>query len=54
MDEPYAVAQPAMTDLKTAVHLVLKQAPTTGIRNADVGRALGTCAGHVEHNVHIR
>jgi len=42
-----------MADLKAAVYLVLKQAPTSGMRNADVGRALGIYAGHVEHEGHI-
>lgn len=53
MDEPYAIAQRAMADLKSAVYLLLKTGPTSGLRNADIGRALGIYAGHVEHEGHI-
>jgi hypothetical protein len=53
MNEPYAIAQRAMADLKTAVYLLLKTGPASGLRNADIGRSLGIYAGHVEHEGHI-
>jgi hypothetical protein len=53
MTEPYLVAQRAMADLKSAIYLSLKQGPSTGMRNADIGRALGIYSGHVEHEGHI-
>lgn len=53
MTEPYAIAQRAMADLKAAVYLLLKNGPAEGMRNADIGRALGIYAGHVEHEGHI-
>ena len=52
MNEPYALAQRAMADLKAAVYLLLKNC-STGLRNADIGRALGIYAGHIEHEGHI-
>lgn len=53
MEEPYAIAQRAMAELKTAVYLLLKTGPTAGLRNADIGRSLGIYAGHIEHEGHI-
>jgi hypothetical protein len=53
MEEAYALAQRAMADLKTAIYLILKNGPVQGMRNADIGRALGIYAGHVEHEGHI-
>ena len=53
MNEAYAVAQRAMADLKAAVYLLLKSGPASGLRNADIGRALGIHAGHIEHEGHI-
>lgn len=53
MDDPYTVAQRAIADLKTAVYLLLKAGPPRGMRNADIGRALGINAGHVEHEGNI-
>ena len=41
MVEPYAIAQRAMAELKAAVYLLLKTGPASGLRNADIGRALG-------------
>lgn len=42
-----------MANLKAAVYLLLSNGPTSGQRNADIGRALGIYAGHVEHEGHI-
>lgn len=53
MHESYALAQRAVADLKSAVYMLLKAGPASGLRNADIGRALGIHAGHVEHEGHI-
>lgn len=53
MNEAYAIAQRAMADLKSAIYVLLKNCPPAGLRNADIGRALGIYAGHVEHEGHI-
>ncbi|MDB5352892.1 MAG: hypothetical protein JWN86_4139 [Planctomycetota bacterium] len=42
-----------MADLKAAVYAVLEAAPSDGLTNAEIGRALGIYAGHVEHEGHI-
>jgi hypothetical protein len=42
-----------MADLKAAVYMLLASGPPEGLRNADIGRALGIYAGHVEHEGHI-
>ena len=51
--QAYQLAQSAMADLKSAVFLVLSEADSGGLRNADIGRALGIYMGHVEHKGHI-
>jgi hypothetical protein len=53
VNEPYALAQRAMADLKAAIYLLLKDGPGEGLRNIDIGRALGIYAGHVGHEGHI-
>jgi hypothetical protein len=53
MNEPYALAQRAMADLKAAVYAVLKAGPLEGMRNADIGRTLGIHVGHLGHQGHI-
>jgi hypothetical protein len=53
MHEAYALAQRAIADLKAAVYMLLENGPHEGLRNADIGRALGIYAGHVEHEGHI-
>lgn len=50
---PYHLAQRAMADLKAAVWLALREAPEDGLRNADLGRALGIYGGHEGHEGHI-
>ena len=52
-EEPYILAQRAIADLKAAVFILLKKGPKEGMRNADIGRALGIYAGHVGHEGHI-
>jgi hypothetical protein len=53
MSEPYFLAQDAMTKLRSAVYLLLKQAPGEGLKNAQIGRSLGIYSGHVGHEGHI-
>lgn len=53
MDDAYSLAQRAMADLKSAVYTLLKRSSQGGMRNADIGRALGIYAGHIEHEGHI-
>ncbi|WP_454701780.1 hypothetical protein [Agrobacterium burrii] len=52
-DEPYAVAQPAMSQLKSAIYLLLKSDKSEGMKNSEIGRSLGIYTGHVEHEGHI-
>lgn len=53
MDDPYATAQRALADLKACILSVLKSAGDAGLRNVDIGKALGIYAGHVGHEGHI-
>jgi hypothetical protein len=53
MTEPYLVAQDAMAKLRSAVFLLLKNAPDGGLRNSEIGRALGIYSGHEGHEGHI-
>ena len=52
-DQSYLLAQTAMAQLKAAVHMVLSQAPAEGLKNSDIGRALGIYPGHVKHEGHV-
>lgn len=49
----YNKAQVAIADLKSAIYLLLLDAPDDGLRNADIGRALGIYMGHADHVGHI-
>lgn len=51
--EAYLRAQRALADLKAAVHAVLAAAPSEGVTNAQLGRALGIYGGHKGHEGHI-
>jgi len=42
-----------MAQLKSAVHMLLREAGEAGLKNADIGRLLGIYMGHVEHEGHI-
>ena len=53
MSNSYQVAQHAVADLKSAVYEILSKQPDMGLRNADIGRALGIYTGHVGHEGHI-
>lgn len=50
---PYEKAQLAIVGLKTAVFELLEAGPESGLRNADIGRALGIYAGHRGHEGHV-
>ena len=49
----YSVAQKAIADLKSAIYTILASASDAGLRNADIGRALGIYTGHEGHEGHI-
>jgi hypothetical protein len=51
--EAYQHAQRALADLKHAVFLTLANAPPTGLKNSEIGRALGIYGGHVGHQGHM-
>jgi hypothetical protein len=51
--QPYLLAQTAMAQLKSAIHMVLSEAGEEGLRNVDIGRVLGIHAGHARHEGHI-
>lgn len=53
LSDAYRIAQRAMADLKTAVYLIVSYSGKQGLRNADIGRALGIYTGHVQHEGHI-
>ncbi len=52
-NQPYLMAQTAMAQLKSAIYSLLSEASGAGLRNSDIGRALGIYTGHVEHEGHI-
>lgn len=51
--DTYELAQRGLTDLKSAIHMLLRGAPPKGLTNAEIGRTLGIYAGHVGHEGHI-
>lgn len=53
MSNAYRVAQHAVADLKSAVYEILSKPSDKGLRNADIGRALGIYTGHIGHEGHI-
>ena len=53
INEAYREAQLAMATLKSLVRTILELGPETGMKNAEIGRALGIYSGHVEHEGHI-
>ncbi len=53
LSESYNLAQRAISDLKTAIHLVLLE-HKDGLSNAEIGRTLGIYHGHSgQHQGHI-
>lgn len=53
MTEAYLLAQDAMGKLRSAVYLLIRAAPSEGLKNAQIGRALGIHSGHVGHEGHM-
>jgi len=51
--DAYSEAQHGMTQIKAAIHRLLAESETSGLRNADIGRALGIYHGHEGHEGHI-
>lgn len=51
--QAYLQAQMAIAQLKSAVQLLLGDAPKDGLKNSEIGRQLGIYMGHVEHEGHI-
>lgn len=51
--EAYADAQRAIATLKAAVYKLLLDAGTVGMKNVEIGKALGIHAGHARHKGHI-
>ena len=51
--QAYADAQRAIATLKAAVYMVLLDAGTVGMKNVEIGKALGIHAGHARHEGHI-
>lgn len=51
--EAYQLAQDAMAKLRSAVYVLLVQAPKEGLKNSQIGRSLGIYSGHVGHEGHI-
>jgi hypothetical protein len=51
--EAYQHAQRALAGLKHAVFLTLANAPAGGLKNSEIGRALGIYGGHVGHQGHM-
>jgi len=51
--EAYQIAQEAIAALKSSVYLLLKNHGKTGLKNVQIGKALGIYMGHVGHEGHI-
>ena len=49
----YERAQLALVDIKVSILTLLEQSGDKGLRNVDIGRALGTYHGHEGHEGHI-
>jgi len=53
MEDAYQKAQKGMAYLKSAIYIVLSNAPEEGLRNVNIGRTLGIYSGHIGHEGHI-
>ena len=53
MEDAYQKAQKGMAYLKSAIYIVLSNAPKEGLSNANIGRTLGIYLGHKGHEGHI-
>lgn len=51
--QAYKDAQLAVSLLKAAVYRLLLDADAEGLKNVEIGRALGIHAGHARHEGHI-
>lgn len=51
--QAYQVSQKAITDLKSAIYLLLSSSRDKGMTNAEIGRSLGIYTGHKGHEGHI-
>lgn len=51
--EAYQIAQESITGLKSAVYLLLKGQGEKGLKNVQIGKALGIYMGHIGHEGHI-
>ena len=51
--QAYKDAQHAMAILKAAVYRILLDSDAEGVKNVEIGRALGIYAGHERHEGHI-
>jgi len=51
-NHPYQVAQTGMAQLKSAIYSLLQSNPK-GLKNVEIGKALGIYKGHVSHLGHI-
>lgn len=51
--QAYADAQRAIATLKSAIYMVLLDAGPEGMKNVEIGKALGIHAGHARHEGHI-
>lgn len=52
-DEAYLMAQTAIAQLKSAIHVILAGDGTDGLRKTDLGRLLGIGRGDVRHKEYI-
>lgn len=50
---PYEKAQLAIAQLKGAIYELLEAGPDSGLRNSEIGRALGIYGGHQGHEGHV-
>jgi len=53
MKEPYELAQKGISELKSAIYMLLSRDNMSGMSNAQIGRMLGIYMGHVGHEGHI-
>ena len=52
-ENPYFQAQKGLALLKSAIHTLLSEKYPRGLRNVDIGKALGIYTGHKGHEGHI-
>jgi len=52
-ENPYFQAQKGLVLLKSSIHTLLSAKYPSGLRNVDIGKALGIYTGHKGHEGHI-